>query len=201
MADLQKTHREVFMKGFLGFVSNEPTQTDVGDQMHVYAKMMLSSQGVRVRTANIALLRHHDAVADYVEKIAPTLAADQLEAYRKKYGEGFAWCVGESWATDKVAAAHETAQTIFQNLKMNVIDMQKQKSHPTTNVIEVVYGFPGIENITDKTGIATLVLLPDRQNIDSCSFYAMGTPETLQMFMTACANKGLKPNATNPLYS
>lgn len=185
-------HRETFLKGFLGFVSNDPTQKNIADQLLTYTKVMLASEGARVQTHTVMLLQYGDLDRQYVQSFAPLDGeADSLSSTAKlimglyhssklEHYEPFV-----AWRIEALTKANEKLERVFEALQMAVVRQGAE--------LETAFGFPWIETVTDKPGVCTLAMTQSNQWFQSVAVYVTGTPVTIDNFMTTCREHDLRP--------
>lgn len=189
-------HRETFLKGFLGFVSNDPTQKNIADQLLTYTKVMLASEGARVQTHTVMLLQYGDLDRQYVQSFAPpSSGAESLSStaqlilgmYHNAKLEQYEPFI--AWRTEALANANEKLERVFEALQLSVV---RQGSE-----LETAFGFPWIETVTEKPGVCTLAMTQSDQWYQSVAVYITGTPVTIDNFIKTCREHDLRARIVN----
>lgn len=189
-------HRETFLKGFLGFVSNDPTQKNIADQLLTYTKVMLASEGARVQTHTVMFLQYGDLERQYVqsfapldseyESLSPTAKTIQGHFYNNKLEE---YPPFSTWRTEILNAANEKLDQVFQALQLSVVRQGTE--------LETAFGFPWIDTVTEKPGVCTLAMTQSGPWFQSVAVWVTGTPVTIDNFMKTCREHGLHPRILN----
>lgn len=189
-------HRETFLKGFLGFVSNDPTQKNIADQLLTYTKVMLASEGARVQTHTVMLLQYGDLGRQYVQSFAPVESEfDSLSSTAKLIRSLFFDAALDNyepfiaWRTETLNKANENLERVFQTLQLSVVRQGAE--------LETAFGFPWIETVTEKPGVCTLAMTQSNHWFQSVAVYVTGTPVTIENFMKTCREHDLSPRILN----